>query len=43
MSDQDIKGYGFGDVTSVMSVDDVQREAERSPSTRRRSVRSRRW
>ncbi len=29
MSEQSIKGYGFGDVNSVMSVDDVQREAER--------------
>ncbi len=29
MSEQGIKGYGFGSVDSVMSVDDVQREAER--------------
>jgi len=29
MSKQGIKGHGFGDVSSVMSVDDMQREAER--------------
>ena len=29
MSEQDLQGYGYGDVTSIMSVDDVQREAER--------------
>ena len=29
MSEQDIQGYGYGDVTSIMSVDAVQREAER--------------
>jgi branched-chain amino acid transport system ATP-binding protein len=29
MSEQDVKGYGFGDVTSIMSVEAVQREAER--------------
>jgi branched-chain amino acid transport system ATP-binding protein len=29
MSEQGVKGYGFGDVTSIMSVEAVQREAER--------------
>ncbi len=29
MSEQDVKGYGFGNVTSIMSVEAVQREAER--------------
>lgn len=29
MSKQTVQGYGYGDVASIMSVDDVQREAER--------------